>query len=295
MSQPINAARTSIHTIAADGVEVFYREAGPADAPVMLLLHGFPSSSHMYRNLMPLLATKYRVIAPDLPGFGFTLVPPERNYVYTFDNLAATLEAFVQALGLSKYALYIFDYGAPTGLRLAASHPERVTALVTQNGNAYLEGLGKEAWAPVQQYWANPGPEQRQVVADILLTLDGTKWQYLNGVANPQAVAPEAYHLDAALLERPGNRDIQLDLFLDYQSNLALYPAFQKFMRDTQVPTLAIWGRNDEIFIAAGAEAFRRDNPGTVVKLLDTGHFALETHVDDIAAEIHALLAHAYA
>lgn len=283
--------RPSFHTVTADGVDVFYREAGPRDAPVMLLVHGFPSSSHMFRDLIPLLADRYRVIAPDLPGFGFTVVPPARGYIYTFDNLATTLEAFVDALGLERYALYVFDYGAPTGLRLAAARPERVTALVSQNGNAYLEGLG-DAWAPIRQAWADPSPANRAALGAIL-DLEGTKWQYVHGVADPARVAPEAYHLDAALLARPGNREIQIDLFLDYATNLEQYPRFQQFFRDTHVPTLAIWGRNDPFFIPPGAEAYRRDNPNATVRLLDTGHFALETHVDDIAHEIRALLARA--
>lgn len=291
MSHPAYPVRASFHTVRADGVDVFYREAGPADGPVVLLLHGYPTSSHMYRDLIPLLADKYRVIAPDLPGFGFTEVPAERNYVYTFANLAETLEAFVQALGLERYALYVFDYGAPTGLRLAAAHPERVTALVSQNGNAYLEGLG-DAWAPTRQYWADPSAANREAMRGFV-TLEGTKWQYQHGVANPDSVAPEAYQLDAALLARPGNQDIQLDLILDYANNLEQYPAFQQFFRDAQVPTLVIWGRNDPFFIPPGAEAFRRDNPDAVVKLLDTGHFALETHVDEIAAEMRTLLAKA--
>jgi len=277
------------NTIKADGVNVFYREAGPEDAPVLLLLHGFPSSSHMFRNLIPLLANKYRVIAPDLPGFGFTEVPAERNYQYSFDSLAATMEAFVQALKLEKYALYVFDYGAPTGFRLAAAHPERVTALISQNGNAYLEGLSEEGWAPMRKHWADPSAENEQVMRGFL-TYDATKWQYTHGVANPEQVAPEAYALDALLMTRPGNTDIQIALFYDYRNNLALYPVFQKFFRDTQVPTLAIWGKHDPFFIPPGAEAYRRDNPNAVVKLLDTGHFALETHVDEIAAEIHTLL-----
>jgi pimeloyl-ACP methyl ester carboxylesterase len=257
----------------------------------MLLVHGFPSSSHMFRDLIPLLADRYRVIAPDLPGFGFTVVPAARAYVYTFDNLAKTLEAFVDALGLEKYALYVFDYGAPTGLRLAAKHPERVTALVSQNGNAYLEGLG-DAWEPIRKAWANPGPDSRAALGAIL-DFEGTKWQYVHGVPDPSRVAPEAYHLDAALLQRPGNREIQIDLFVDYANNLEKYPLFQQFFRDTHVPTLAIWGRNDPFFIPPGAEAYRRDNPNATVRLLDTGHFALETHVDEIAAEIRALLARA--
>ena len=284
--------QATFRTVSADGVNIFYREAGAPDAPVMLLLHGFPSSSHMYRDLIPLLATQYRVIAPDLPGFGFTTVPAAREYVYTFDNLAATMEAFVQALDLKQYALYIFDYGAPVGLRLAAAHPERVTALVSQNGNAYLEGLG-DAWAPIRQYWADPDAH-RDTMRNFL-SLEATKWQYTHGVANPDAVAPEAYYLDALLMERPGNAEIQLALFLDYANNLTLYPVFQQFFRDAKVPTLAIWGKHDPFFIPPGAEAYRRDNPGAVVKMLDTGHFALETHVEEIAAEIHALLARALA
>lgn len=284
-------SHTTFHTVEADGVNVFYREAGAADAPVVLLLHGFPTSSHMYRDLIPLLADKYRVIAPDLPGFGFTTVPTGRNYVYTFDKLAATMEAFVQALKLSNYALYIFDYGAPVGLRLAAAHPERVTALVSQNGNAYLEGLS-DAWAPTKKYWAEPNEENRAAMRDML-SLDATRWQYVHGVADPSRVAPEAYHLDAALLARPGNQDIQLDLFLDYASNLELYPVFQKFFRDSQVPTLVIWGEHDPFFLPPGARAYTRDNPNAVVKLLDTGHFALETHAEEIAAEMHKLLARA--
>jgi len=280
--------QASFRTVEADGINIFYREAGAPDAPVMLLLHGFPSSSHMYRDLIPLLATKYRVIAPDLPGFGFTSVPAERNYSYTFDNLAATMEAFVQALDLKKYALYVFDYGAPVGLRLAAAHPERVAALVSQNGNAYLEGLG-DPWTGIKQYWAAPD-EHRETMRESL-SLEGTKWQYTHGVADPDAVAPEAYYLDALLMQRPGNADIQLALFLDYRNNLPKYPLFQQFFRDTQLPTLVIWGKNDPFFIPPGAEAYRRDNPNAVVKLLDTGHFALETHVQEIAAEIHKLLA----
>ncbi|NWD06883.1 alpha/beta fold hydrolase [Pseudomonas gingeri] len=269
----------------ADGISVFYREAGAPDAPVLLLLHGFPSSSHQFRDLIPLLAEKYRLIAPDLPGFGFTEVPAERNYVYTFDALGETLRQFVDVLGLKRYALYFFDYGAPTGLRLALAYPERVSAIVSQNGNAYLEGLG-EAWAPIRQYWAERSQANGQVINDAVLNLQGTRWQYVEGVSNPEVIAPEAYYLDALLLERPGNKDIQLDLFYDYQNNLKLYPAFQQFFRDTQVPTLAIWGKGDPFFIPPGAEAYKRDNPNAVVELLDTGHFALETHVGHIAQRI---------
>lgn len=280
-------ADTTIHYrhAHADGLRFFYREAGDPQAPVLLLLHGFPSSSHQFRNLIPQLASHFRVIAPDLPGFGFTQVPAERSYRYTFDNLAKSLEAFVDELGLTRYALYFFDYGAPTGLRLALAHPDRVTGLVSQNGNAYLEGLG-DAWAPIRAYWADPSPANRQAVHDGMLNLEGTKWQYVQGVANPDSVAPESYTLDAALLERPGNKDIQLDLFLDYANNLTLYPEFQAFFRRARLPTLAIWGKNDPIFIPAGAQAFRRDNPDAVVELLDTGHFALETHGQYIGQRI---------
>jgi pimeloyl-ACP methyl ester carboxylesterase len=281
--------RISYKRVEADGVSVFYREAGPADAPVLLLMHGYPASSHMFRELMPRLATRYRVIAPDLPGFGFTNVPAERNFTYTFDGLAQTAVAFVDALKLERYALYVFDYGAPVGLRLALKYPERVTALVSQNGNAYEEGLG-DAWDPIRTYWAEPSAANRQVIHDAVLNLEGTRWQYCHGVPNPDEVAPESYTLDTFLFERPGGKDIQLDLFLDYASNLKLYPAFQAFFREFQPPTLAIWGKHDPFFIPPGALAYQRDNPNAVVELLDTGHFALETHVDEIAVAIDRLL-----
>ncbi|WP_455280523.1 alpha/beta fold hydrolase [Cupriavidus necator] len=274
----------------ADGVRVFYREAGAPDAPVMLLLHGFPSSSHQFRHLIPQLAQRFRVIAPDLPGFGFTEVAAARNYQYTFDNFAGTIGAFVDVLGLQRYAIYVFDYGAPTGLRLALAHPERVTGLVSQNGNAYLEGLG-DAWAPIRAYWAEPTAANRQAIHDAILHLEGTRWQYVHGVADPELVAPESYTLDAALLERTGNKDIQLDLFLDYANNLKLYPAFQEFFRKARVPTLVIWGKHDPFFIPPGAEAYQRDNPDAVVELLDTGHFALETHGEYIGRRIIDVLA----
>ncbi|MDD1964126.1 alpha/beta hydrolase [Pseudomonas putida] len=269
----------------ADGVRVFYREAGDRALPTLLLLHGFPSSSHQFRQLIPLLAPHFHVIAPDLPGFGFTEVPEARNYVYSFDGLARTLTDFVDALGLKSYAMYVFDYGAPTGLRLALKHPERVTGLVSQNGNAYLEGLG-DAWAPIRAYWAEPTAANRQVIADAVLNLEGTRWQYVHGVNQPELIAPEGYTLDALLMERPGNKDIQLDLFLDYANNLKLYPKFQAFFRAHKIPTLVIWGKHDPFFIPPGAEAFKRDNPQAVVELLDTGHFALETHAAHIAARI---------
>jgi pimeloyl-ACP methyl ester carboxylesterase len=274
--------------IEADGVSVFYREAGAPNAPTILLLHGFPASSHMFRELIPRLATRYRVIAPDLPGFGFTEVPAEPRYTYSFDGLAQTAEAFVAALGLHSYALYVFDYGAPVGLRLAVAHPERVTALVSQNGNAYEEGFG-EVWSPIRRYWATPSAENRAALKG-LLTFEGTREQYLAGARDPSRIPPEAYTLDAALLERPGQTDIQLDLFLDYASNVRLYPRFQAYFRAYKPPTLAIWGKHDPYFIPAGAEAYRRDNPNAKVKMLDAGHFALETNVDEIATGITELL-----
>jgi pimeloyl-ACP methyl ester carboxylesterase len=280
---------TSIRRVEADGVTVFYREAGAPDAPVVLLLHGFPASSFQYRELIPRLADKYRVIAPDLPGFGFTEVPEGRQYKYTFDALAKTILAFTEALNLKHYALYVFDYGAPTGLRLAMAHPERVTAIVSQNGNAYEEGLG-DAWAPIQRYWREPTPENREVLRGAL-SPEGLRSQYVDGVPHPERVAPEGYTLDAAMIARPGNMEIQLDLFLDYANNVKLYPAFQEYFRKSKPPLLAIWGKNDLFFIPPGAEAFRRDNPNATVQLLDTGHFALETHVEEIAEAMRQLLA----
>lgn len=279
----------SIHTVEADGVHIFYRSAGNASSPVLLLLHGFPSSSFMFRDLISRLADRYHLIAPDLPGFGFTEVPEARNYRYSFDALSKTLEAFTDALSLKSYAIYIFDYGAPTGLRLAMRHPERVTAIISQNGNAYEEGLG-DAWAPIRKYWSQPTAENRDVLRQNVLTFEGTRWQYTFGVTNPKAVAPESYTLDAALLERPGNKEIQLDLFLDYALNVQLYPKFQKYFRRSKPPLLAIWGKNDPFFVPPGAEAFRKDIPAAQVRFLDTGHFAIETHAVEIAAAIKGFL-----
>jgi pimeloyl-ACP methyl ester carboxylesterase len=281
----------STRTVTADGVEVFYREAGDPSAPAILLLHGFPTSSLMFRELIPRLAQRYRVIAPDLPGFGFTSVPTDRDYTYTFESIATTIDVFTEALGLTRYAIYIFDYGAPTGLRLALKHPERVTAVVSQNGNAYLEGLG-DAWDPIKAYWNEPTQEHRDALRGVL-ELDATKWQYTHGAPADRAVDPATYTLDVALMQRPGNADIQLDLFLDYASNVKLYPAFQEYFRKYQPPTLAIWGKHDPFFIPAGAEAYEKDNPNAKVTLLDTGHFALETHVEEIAAAIDDLLTRA--
>jgi pimeloyl-ACP methyl ester carboxylesterase len=283
-----NLQRTSIHRVETDGVNVFYREAGPRDAPVVLLLHGFPTSSFQFRELIPRLADQYRVIAPDLPGFGFTEVPTKRDYKYTFDALAQTISAFTDALQLKRYALYVFDYGAPTGFRLAMMRPECVTAIVSQNGNAYEEGLG-DAWAPIRRYWSQPSSENREAIRKGL-TLEGMRREYGSGIPNPDVIAPEGYTLDAALLARPGNVDIQLDLFLDYANNVKLYPKFQEYFRKWKPPLFAIWGRFDPYFIPAGAEAFRRDIPGATVQFLDTGHFALETHVEEIAVAMKKFL-----
>jgi len=290
MSKSSQVPLTAVRRVEADGVNVFYREAGPADAPVVLLLHGFPTSSFQYRELIPLLADKYRVIAPDLPGFGFTEVPKKRQYKYTFDALAKTIIAFTDALGLKRYALYVFDYGAPTGFRLAMAHPERVTAIVSQNGNAYEDGLG-DAWAPIRRYWSDPSAANREEVRNAAVSFEGIKFQYVHGVPNAEAVKPEGYWLDYALVNRPGNTDIQLDLFLDYANNVKLYPKFQEYFRESKPPLLAIWGKNDPFFIPPGAEAYKRDIPNATVQFLNTGHFALETHVSEVAAAVRELLA----
>lgn len=279
---------TTIHRIEADGVNVFYREAGRADGPPVLLLHGFPTSSFQYRELIPRLADRYRVIAPDLPGFGFTEVPGKRGYSYTFDNLARTMLAFADLMNLRRFALYVFDYGAPTGFRMAMTRPDQVAAIVSQNGNAYEEGLG-EAWAPIQRYWRQPTTENREAVRRELSPA-GLRSQYTDGVAHPESIAPEGYTLDAAMIARPGNMEIQLDLFLDYANNVKLYPAFHEYFRRARPPLLAIWGKHDPFFVPAGAEAYRRDNPNATVQFLDTGHFALETHVEEIAAAMRSFL-----
>ncbi len=271
--------------VQADGVDIFYREAGREDGPVLLLLHGFANSSFYFRHLMPRLADRFRLIAPDLPSFGFTEVPAERNYEFTFASLSKTIMAFVDALGLRWYVLYVFDYGAPVGWDLALAYPERIAGIITQSGNAYIEGLGEKAWAPLRAYWANPKPELREALRGRM-TLDGVKEAYFQGVADPNAIEPESYTLDAAILARPGNADLQIDLKLDYKRNLERYPLYQAFFRKYRPRLLATWGANDLFFIPPGAEAFRRDIPDARIVMLDTGHFALETHVDAIAAEI---------
>jgi len=272
-----------------DARGIFYRETGNADAPALLLLHGFPTSSHMFRDLMPRLADRYHVVAPDLPGFGFSDAPARAEFKYTFDNLARVMQEFAEKIGLRRYALYVFDYGAPVGFRLALARPERVTAIISQNGNAYEEGLS-QGWNPIQRYWREPTPENRAALRDFLKP-ETTKWQYTHGVADESLVAPESYTLDTALLARPGNDEIQLDLFLDYANNVALYPKFQAYFRAQRPPLLAVWGKNDPFFLPAGAEAFKRDQPEADVHFYDTGHFALETHAAEIAAEIRKFLA----
>lgn len=262
-------------------VDVFYREAGAVDAPVILLLHGFPTSSHMFRDLLPELADRYRVIAPDLPGFGQTKAPPRGKFDYTFDALAEVIGGFVDALGLTRYALYIFDYGAPVGLRLAMRHPDRVSAIVTQNGNAYVEGFSDQ-WGPWEAYWRDPSAKNRDACRPSLAPDTIRNWQYGTG-ADPSRLSPDGYELDIAYMARPGAQEIQLDLILDYRSNVALYPAFQSYFREHRPPLLAAWGRHDPAFLPAGAKAYRRDLPDAEVHLLDAGHFALETHHGKIA------------
>jgi pimeloyl-ACP methyl ester carboxylesterase len=276
--------RTSHRFADVDGLKIFYREAGADTSPALLLLHGFPTSSHMFRDLIPALADDYHVVAPDLPGFGFSEAPDRAKFRYTFDHLADVIDRFTAVARLTRYAIYVFDYGAPVGFRLAMGHPERITAIISQNGNAYEEGLS-EGWNPIQRYWKEPTPENRAALRSFL-TPEATKWQYVYGVQEASLVAPESYTLDSALLARPGNDEIQLDLFLDYASNVALYPKFQEYFRTRRPPVLAVWGKNDPFFLPAGAEAFKRDIPGAVVRFFETGHFALETHAGEIAAAI---------
>ena len=279
---------TKYQAIQVNGINLFYREAGNAASPTILLLHGFPTSSHMFRDLIPKLADNYHVVAPDLPGFGFSDSPPRGEFKYTFENLAGVIGAFTEKLGLKRFAIYIFDYGAPVGLRLALAHPERISAIISQNGNAYEEGLS-EGWNPIQNYWKEPSAANRAALRDFLKP-EATKWQYTHGVGDQSLIAPESYTLDSALLARPGNDEIQLDLFLDYASNVALYPKFQAFFRERHLPLLAAWGQNDPFFLPAGAKAFARDNPNAEIHFFDTGHFALETHASEIAGIVRIFL-----
>jgi pimeloyl-ACP methyl ester carboxylesterase len=279
---------TTYHRTKIEDFEIFYREAGPKTAPTILLLHGFPTSSHMFRNIIPALADLYHLVAPDLPGFGFSDAPDRRNFRYTFENLANVIDQFTQAIGLDRYSIYVFNYGAPVGLRLALAHPERVAAVISQNGNAYEEGLS-QGWNPIQKYWKEPTAENRSALRDFLKP-EATKSQYVHGVKDESLLAPEAYQLDSALLARQGNDEIQLDLFLDYASNVALYPKFQEYFRTKQPLLLAVWGKNDPFFLPEGAQAFKRDIPNAEVTFYDTGHFALETHYEEIAAAIRDFL-----
>lgn len=276
--------QTAYRTVDVDGHKVFYREAGDPAKPALLLLHGFPSSSHMFRDLIPLLADRFHLVAPDLPGFGLSEIKPRDTFTYSFDALAKVIGRFTEVIGLTTYALYVFDYGAPTGFRLAMAHPERVTAIVSQNGNAYEEGLS-EGWNPIQRYWRDRSDANRQALRE-LLTPASIRWQYEHGVPDTSLVSPDGSALDAWYIQRPEVDEIQLDLFGDYASNVALYPEFQAYFRAQRPRLLAIWGRNDPFFLPAGAEAFRRDIPDAQVCFLDTGHFALETHAKAIAEAI---------
>jgi pimeloyl-ACP methyl ester carboxylesterase len=275
-------------TAEVDGLKIFYREAGPADAPTLLLLHGFPSAGHMFRDLIPLLAERFHLVAPDLPGFGQSDMPSRDSFKYTFDNLAEAISRFTEVIGQRRFAIYIFDYGAPVGLRIAAKHPERITAIISQNGNAYEEGLS-EGWSPIQAYWREPTQVNRDALRSFLAP-ETTRFQYTHGVPDPSLVSPDGRSLDDYYLTRPGAHEVQLDLLLDYASNVALYPAFHAYFRNHQPPFLAVWGKNDPFFLPAGAEAFKRDIPGAEIRFFDTGHFALETHCAEIAAAIRDFL-----
>ena len=271
-----------------DGIGVFYREAGPKDAPTILLLHGFPTAGHMFRDLIQQLADRFRLVAPDLPGFGQSDMPERTKFSYTFDNIAGAIDRFTEVIGLSRFAIYVFDYGAPTGFRLAVRHPERITAIISQNGNAYEEGLS-EGWNPIRAYWQEPSPPNREVLRSFMAP-ETTRWQYTHGVTDVTAISPDGYSLDNFYLARPGADEIQLDLLGDYKSNVALYPEFQAYFRKHKPPFLAAWGKNDPFFLPPGAEAFKRDIPDADVRFFDTGHFALETHCDEIAAAIRNFL-----
>jgi pimeloyl-ACP methyl ester carboxylesterase len=271
-----------------DGLTVFYREAGAPDAPTLVLLHGFPSASHMFRELIPLLADRFHLVAPDLPGFGKSDMPARGDFDYTFEHITDVIDRLTEVLGLDHFALYVFDYGAPVGFRIATRHPGRITAIISQNGNAYEEGLS-DGWHPVQTYWKDPSQANREGIR-MFVAPQTTIWQYTHGVPDTTQVSPDGYGLDNYYLARSGAAEIQLDLFLDYASNVALYPAFQAYFRESRPPLLAVWGRNDPFFLPAGAEAFKRDIPDADVRFVDTGHFALETHVEEIAAAIGEFL-----
>lgn len=289
-SAPSKSGSTQVRyrTVAVDGLDIFYREAGPRDAPAILLLHGFPTSSQMFRDLIPRLADRYRVVAPDYPGFGHSAAPDRDAFAYTFDAYAGLVDKFTRQVGLDRFAIYVMDYGAPVGFRLATANPDRVTALVIQNGNAYDEGIAG-FWDPIKAYWRTGAAPEREAIR-WLTSLQATRWQYTNGVKDTSLVSPDAWTLDQALLDRPGNQEIQLDLFYDYRTNLPLYPQWQAYFRDRKPPALVVWGANDEIFVAPGAEAYRRDLPHAEIHMIDTGHFALETHGPQVAALIRDFL-----
>ena len=271
-----------------DGIGVFYREAGPKDAPTILLLHGFPTAGHMFRDLIPQLADRFHLVAPDLPAFGQSDMPARGTFTYTFENIAEVIDRFTEVIGLRRFAIYVFDYGAPVGFRLAVRHPDRITAIISQNGNAYEEGLS-DGWNPIRAYWQEPSQANRDALRSFLAP-ETTRWQYTHGVPDVTAVSPDGYSLDNFYLSRPGADEIQLDLFGDYKSNVALYPEFQAYFRKHKPPFLAAWGKNDPFFLPPGAEAFKRDIPDADVRFFDTGHFALETHCDEIAAAIRNFL-----
>jgi len=277
-------------TVKVGDLDIFYREAGPKDAPAILLLHGFPTSSQMFRNLIPALGDKFRVVAPDYPGYGHSSMPPHDKFTYTFDNLAKVIDDFTARIGLTKYALYVQDYGAPVGYRLASAHPDRITAIVVQNGNAYDEGLDNDFWKPIKAYWKDPGSKEKREALRGLLTYDATKWQYTEGVKNLELVSPDGAAHDQLLLDRPGNDEIQLDMFLSYGSNPPLYPKWQEYFRKHQPPMLIVWGKNDKIFPAEGAEPYKRDLKTIEYHLLDAGHFALESNGDEIAGYMRTFL-----
>jgi pimeloyl-ACP methyl ester carboxylesterase len=280
--------KVSYRKVDVDGLNIFFRQAGPQDAPALLLLHGFPSAGHMFRDLIPQLADRFHVVAPDLPGFGQSDMPERTSYSYSFDNIATAIDRFTEVIGLRRFAIYVFDYGAPTGFRLAVRHPERISGIISQNGNAYVEGLS-DGWSPIRAYWQDPSDATRNALRAFVAP-ETTVWQYTHGVADTSAISPDGYSLDNFYLARPGAHEVQLDLLGDYKSNVALYPEFQSYFRRHKPPFLAVWGKNDPFFLPPGAEAFKRDMPDAEVRFLDTGHFALETHCDEIAAMIRHFL-----
>jgi pimeloyl-ACP methyl ester carboxylesterase len=280
--------KVSYRKVDVDGLNIFFRQAGPQDAPALLLLHGFPSAGHMFRDLIPQLADRFHVVAPDLPGFGQSDMPERTSYSYSFDNIATAIDRFTEVIGLRRFAIYVFDYGAPTGFRLAVRHPERISGIISQNGNAYVEGLS-DGWSPIRAYWQDPSDATRNALRAFVAP-ETTVWQYTHGVADTSAISPDGYSLDNFYLARPGAHEVQLDLLGDYKSNVALYPEFQRYFRRHKPPFLAVWGKNDPFFLPPGAEAFKRDMPDAEVRFLDTGHFALETHCDEIAAMIRQFL-----